>query len=119
MKGMPYGTRGQVRRSRSLAAVFNLSDELRAWRHKHNLSQSEAGRPRAKRYSEDRPLSDCRTRDNAELRREASVSKRCLMLRSTRKIRFTVLAIREPRIAIHLREWKSYECNLRSWPLVD
>jgi putative transcriptional regulator len=22
--------------------VFNLSDELRAWRHKHNLSQSEA-----------------------------------------------------------------------------
>jgi putative transcriptional regulator len=22
--------------------VFNLSDELRTWRHKHNLSQSEA-----------------------------------------------------------------------------
>ena len=39
---MPYGTRGQVRRSRSRAAVFNLSDELRAWRHKSNLSQSEA-----------------------------------------------------------------------------
>jgi putative transcriptional regulator len=39
---MPYGTRGQVRRSRSRASVFNLSDELRAWRHKHNLSQSEA-----------------------------------------------------------------------------
>jgi DNA-binding transcriptional regulator YiaG len=39
---MPYGTRGQVRRSRSRAIVFNLSDELRAWRHKHNLSQSEA-----------------------------------------------------------------------------
>jgi DNA-binding transcriptional regulator YiaG len=39
---MPYGTRGQVRRSRSRAVVFNLSDELRAWRRKHNLSQSEA-----------------------------------------------------------------------------
>ena len=22
--------------------MFNLSDELRAWRHKHNLSQNEA-----------------------------------------------------------------------------
>ena len=41
MKGMAYGTRGRVRRSRSLAAVFNLSDELRAWRYKHNLSHSE------------------------------------------------------------------------------
>lgn len=41
-KSMPYGTRGQVRRSRSRAAVFNLSDGLRAWRHKNNLSQSEA-----------------------------------------------------------------------------
>ena len=39
---MPYGTRGQVRRSRSRAVVFNFSDELRVWRHKHNLSQSEA-----------------------------------------------------------------------------
>ena len=43
---MPYGTRGQVRRSRSRsrsrAVAFNLSDELRAWRHKHNLSRSEA-----------------------------------------------------------------------------
>lgn len=39
---MPYGTRGQVRRSRSRAGVFNFGDELRAWRHKHNLSQSEA-----------------------------------------------------------------------------
>ena len=89
---MPYGTRGQVRRSRSRARVFNFSDELRVWRHKHNLSQSEAalefadfktyaarmgtrprraGRSRANRDSEDRPLSDCRTSDNAELRREA------------------------------------------------
>ena len=40
-QNMAYGTRGQVRRSRSRAAVFNLSDELRAWRHKNNLSQSE------------------------------------------------------------------------------
>ena len=39
---MPYGTRGQVRRSRSRSVVFNLSDELRTWRHKRNLSQSEA-----------------------------------------------------------------------------
>jgi DNA-binding transcriptional regulator YiaG len=39
---MPYGTRGQVRRSRSRAVAFSLSDELRAWRYKHNLSQSEA-----------------------------------------------------------------------------
>jgi DNA-binding transcriptional regulator YiaG len=39
---MAYGTRGQLRRSRARAGVFNLSDELRAWRHKHNLSQSEA-----------------------------------------------------------------------------
>jgi putative transcriptional regulator len=39
---MPYGTHGEVRRSRSRATVLNLSDELRAWRHKHNLSQSEA-----------------------------------------------------------------------------
>ncbi len=39
---MPYGTRGRVRRTRSRAITFNLSDELRAWRHKHNLSQSEA-----------------------------------------------------------------------------
>jgi putative transcriptional regulator len=39
---MAYGTRGQVRRSRSRAGAFNFSDELRAWRHKHNLSQSEA-----------------------------------------------------------------------------
>jgi DNA-binding XRE family transcriptional regulator len=39
---MPYGTRGQVRRLPSRAAVFNLSDELRAWRHRNNLSQSEA-----------------------------------------------------------------------------
>ena len=39
---MSYGTRGQVRRSRSRTVVFNLSDELRTWRHKHNLSQSEA-----------------------------------------------------------------------------
>lgn len=39
---MSYGTRGQVRRSRARAVVFNLSDELRAWRHKLNLSQSEA-----------------------------------------------------------------------------
>ena len=31
-----------MRRSRSRAVAFNLSDELRAWRHKHNLSQSEA-----------------------------------------------------------------------------
>lgn len=40
---MPYGTRGQVRRSRSRAGRFNFADELRAWRRKHNLSQSEAG----------------------------------------------------------------------------
>jgi putative transcriptional regulator len=39
---MLYGTRGQVRRSRSRAVVFNFSDEPRVWRHKHNLSQSEA-----------------------------------------------------------------------------
>ena len=43
---MPYGTRGQVRRSRSRSrsrgGVFNFGDELRAWRQKHNLSQSEA-----------------------------------------------------------------------------
>jgi DNA-binding transcriptional regulator YiaG len=39
---MPYGTRGQVRRSLSRAAVFNLGDELRAWRHINDLSQSEA-----------------------------------------------------------------------------
>ena len=38
---MPYGTRGQVRRSRS-RVVFSFADELRAWRHKHDLSQSEA-----------------------------------------------------------------------------
>ena len=38
---MPYGTRGHVRRSRSRAVVFNLGDELRTWRHKRNLSQSE------------------------------------------------------------------------------
>jgi DNA-binding transcriptional regulator YiaG len=39
---MPYGTRGQVRRSRSRGGVFNFADELRSWRRKHNLSQSEA-----------------------------------------------------------------------------
>ena len=39
---MPYATRGQVRRSRSRAGAFNFSDELRGWRHKRNLSQSEA-----------------------------------------------------------------------------
>jgi len=39
---MPYGTRGRVRRSRSSPGVFNFGNELRAWRHKHNLSQSEA-----------------------------------------------------------------------------
>jgi DNA-binding transcriptional regulator YiaG len=40
---MPYGTRGRVRRSRSRAGAFNLSDAVRSWRHKNNLSQSEAG----------------------------------------------------------------------------
>lgn len=40
---MSYGTRGQVRRGRSRAGVFSLADQLRIWRHKHNLSQSEAG----------------------------------------------------------------------------
>ena len=39
---MPYGTRGQVRRSRSRAGGIDFADELRSWRHKHNLSQSEA-----------------------------------------------------------------------------
>ena len=39
---MSYATRGQVRRSRSRANVFNFGDEMRAWRHKHNFSQSEA-----------------------------------------------------------------------------
>ena len=39
---MPYGTRGQIRRSRSRGSVFHFADELRAWRSKHNLSQSEA-----------------------------------------------------------------------------
>lgn len=38
---MPYGTRGQVRRSRSSVGGFNFADELRSWRHKQNLSQSE------------------------------------------------------------------------------
>ena len=39
---MSYGTRGKVRRSRSTVGVFNFGDELRVWRRKHNLSQSEA-----------------------------------------------------------------------------
>jgi DNA-binding transcriptional regulator YiaG len=39
---MPYGTRGQVRHSRSRAGGFDFADALRSWRHKHNLSQSEA-----------------------------------------------------------------------------
>ena len=39
---MAYGTRGRVRRSPAAAAGFNFADELRSWRHQHNLSQSEA-----------------------------------------------------------------------------
>lgn len=39
---MAYGTRGQVRRLRLGAGGFKFADQLRSWRHKHNLSQSEA-----------------------------------------------------------------------------
>jgi DNA-binding transcriptional regulator YiaG len=39
---MAYGTRGHVRRSRAPAGGFRFADELRSWRHKRNLSQSEA-----------------------------------------------------------------------------
>ena len=39
---MAYGTRGQVRRLRLGPGGFKFADQLRPWRHKHNLSQSEA-----------------------------------------------------------------------------
>jgi len=41
-ENMSYGTRSRVKRSRSKAGVFDFGDELRAWRQKRNLSQSEA-----------------------------------------------------------------------------